>query len=696
MKKLSYTSLSAALVLQACLPNGAALPKLPALGGSGSAQERTTAGSCVQVIPYAHEHDEEPILHRLRGGMQSGDGGDVKLRAQQASVASSPVDIQRRMPQQLAAAEGRDTSSPQAVLPSFQNEVDSIEELLDAVRHDGDDNAQEISSRIKRLGKRIELSDQDHKAAFEALRSRWASLQQDLKKIQQALAQAVTPEDLKQQLSLIRRLHEENQESRHDDHQGTRTYLEKMMAEARRVFAESRQVLLEKLLPLQHAGARGLQATQALEVAFDDTKKDLATRLTAQGRHYDQSLKASLGKLQQAMLTRLQASDGITVTSLRQVFAEYGIAGKLDNIQAEVSRSDKKLEELLAHQRREVKRRQQEELRSTQAQEDARQQAQKAQAQFARKSQEQLKKYYQTHYDTIKSFRGKEWPIKDAYVQLAIIENLQEHEEEAKYGDAADQLLDSYQSAYAAKKYIGLDNIFSKTTLKDSQVGVPKRVLLIGRAGIGKTTLCQKIAHQWANGTWAVEFEAVYLLPIRALNNYEGTLDLEHAIAKECFADGHTLDEQGTKARIAYIKGQLDAKGDKVLLILDGLDESNENATALLRQVQGARYQTTRQLWVSRPYNIDVERAKADLEIENIGFNDHQIAEYAKVCFEQEGQGGSTKVEPFLKYLHSYASLYATAHVPINLQILCDLWEQKGAMMLRAGKSSLTFLYRAM
>ena len=82
----------------------------------------------------------------------------------------------------------------------------------------------------------------------------------------------------------------------------------------------------------------------------------------------------------------------------------------------------------------------------------------------------------------------------------------------------------------------------------------------------------------------------------------------------------------------------------------------------------------------------------ADLEIEHIGFSDAQVAAYTARYFQDKSQG-QQRSEALLKYLRTHPSVHGTAHVPINLQILCSLWDKDATALQQAG-ASMTGLYR--
>ena len=138
-------------------------------------------------------------------------------------------------------------------------------------------------------------------------------------------------------------------------------------------------------------------------------------------------------------------------------------------------------------------------------------------------------------------------------------------------------LLTFHSSLISAKKTRGKEETATRT------------VLLVGRAGVGKTTLCHKIAHLWANGKWYKDkFEAVYVLPVRKLKKsiYTGRCaktqeDLETAIARECFDAHNRLDEDAFQKLKAYIREQLKERPEKVLIVLDGLDERRDRKSVV-------------------------------------------------------------------------------------------------------------------
>src|SRR5262249_55492479 len=96
------------------------------------------------------------------------------------------------------------------------------------------------------------------------------------------------------------------------------------------------------------------------------------------------------------------------------------------------------------------------------------------------------------------------FPIRELFTQLTLIETQAEQEipntnpQSDKNPQSElperDSLLETQQQMDRSSPSITLETLFDAKEGKPA----PRKVLLLGRAGIGKSTLCQKIAHDWA------------------------------------------------------------------------------------------------------------------------------------------------------------------------------------------------------
>ena len=369
---------------------------------------------------------------------------------------------------------------------------------------------------------------------------------------------------------------------------------------------------------------------------------------------------------------------------------------------------------LQENQRQEAERKQREDAQQAQERSEA-QQA------FQKKAQKRLRDHYKAKHAYIHPFFEEDppWPIQQSYVQLdmivwqkvADIEKKKEHKDKAQQQEAeTKQRLHRHKT----KRNIQLAALFDKLTQEnkaDTQAHeAVRRVVIEGYAGTGKTTLCRKLAHLWAQGQWCHDkFEAVYVLPVRKLQQEQydgkslrGQARLETAIVTECF-NGPSLSDEAFEQYVAYVKTQLSERSDKVLLILDGLDEQRGASSAIIQQAKeggGSAYR----LWTSRPHATAAERVILKNEAHTRlvacnGFSGEQVVEYVCRYFkvsEAKQTESSQRAASLLRLLQTHPTLHDFAQVPITLQILCKLWKEDPDIVNKIEQGSITDLYTAL
>ena len=167
------------------------------------------------------------------------------------------------------------------------------------------------------------------------------------------------------------------------------------------------------------------------------------------------------------------------------------------------------------------------------------------------KYRNELKDYYAQRLSVVPD-EPDVWPppVANYDTQLALIEHEDVNEQTAQL-----LLFGSVDGVVARKKEIKYHELFDMPSTS-------KLTLLIdGAPGVGKTTLCRRIAKDWALGKMLQNYVLVLLVPLREIVDASKVDDL--------FLRDFD-DEKVFREVVSYVK---EKKGQDVLLILDGFDE---------------------------------------------------------------------------------------------------------------------------
>ena len=207
-----------------------------------------------------------------------------------------------------------------------------------------------------------------------------------------------------------------------------------------------------------------------------------------------------------------------------------------------------------------------------------------------------------------------------------------------------------------------------------------KNVLVVGRPGIGKTSLSTKMLRLWASGDAfnrdALVFNVVFLVKFRRFNdNSELSLRdlLTRAETVECLDDS--------------VWELVQNEPTKVLLIFDGLDEFSRKEDILAQEdyknnvkekmpvsvlykklaggqlLRGASILTT-----TRPKAVEyVARVKFERIVEIRGFTSKNVEDYVeKFCRDCTGAK-----EKIWEHIKSNANLFSLCYIPVNCFLIC-------------------------
>ncbi|KAL2846715.1 armadillo-type protein [Aspergillus pseudoustus] len=297
-----------------------------------------------------------------------------------------------------------------------------------------------------------------------------------------------------------------------------------------------------------------------------------------------------------------------------------------------------------------------------------------------------LREYYETgDLLKIKRLSGKSLDMEQCYINLSIIEHQQQNQDtmsRPQPPSSGFSLLNRLKiAADTPEKEVTLPDLFRDRKLPDGRLIQPNRILIQGRAGVGKTTLCKKIVHDFYHQKmWGTLFDRVVWIPLRKL---KGKSTLDKFFHQEYFSFEAERDNLVSKLS----KMVLDQTHKRTLWLLDGLDEISgtgliETFSRLLNQYNV--------IITSRPYAVNISGlASFDLELETVGFHPRQVQTYlAKVM---KDPNTADQVHTFIR---SHWLIQGLVRIPIQLDALCYSWD-KSNLKSNALPQTMTQIYQA-
>jgi HEAT repeat protein/V8-like Glu-specific endopeptidase len=282
-----------------------------------------------------------------------------------------------------------------------------------------------------------------------------------------------------------------------------------------------------------------------------------------------------------------------------------------------------------------------------------------------------LREYYKSR-DTIPRLLDHALPIDEIYTELVLICQNNEKEDKKEAKTFEEHRINSWEDIHTSKEPIELPSLFNNKEGKHQ-----KHLIILGRAGIGKSILCQHIAHQWAVGKlWKEKFDAIFWIPLRKLKNVHSAETASSFIYRTC------CKEQGKELYVPDIRDYLKHNAERVLFVLDGLDEVTLEENSPQRSIVNELLAFPHWILTSRPHAIGP--LQADSTIENVGFASKTIKLYIQKSFQENAQ-------TVIQKLRQNPIIFGLCHIPINLELVCSILKKSKTDI--SSITSITGLY---
>ena len=277
---------------------------------------------------------------------------------------------------------------------------------------------------------------------------------------------------------------------------------------------------------------------------------------------------------------------------------------------------------------------------------------------------------------------GRNANINDLYIDVVIHTERAQHNfpEKMKRHEIYDVYMEVPLTSICLER---IEDLFYPN--RDTKGEFPRSILAIGRPGIGKTVLTEKLLRDWANGIDEYYSDKiVFFFKFRWFN--ENINKLTNISAKTFLRFGTGLSEENFES----IYEEIVKQPQKAILIFDGLDEYHGDSISCLDQsrlpndpntgtsainlfiklVLGDLLKGAMVLVTSRPTAEDFySRLDFDRNVEIIGFTTTKIEEYvSRFCDNNNTSDFKTKIWNHIK---SSSELLNLCYIPVNCFIVC-------------------------
>ncbi|KAI1212155.1 armadillo-type protein [Annulohypoxylon truncatum] len=306
-------------------------------------------------------------------------------------------------------------------------------------------------------------------------------------------------------------------------------------------------------------------------------------------------------------------------------------------------------------------------------------------------------KHYTEGRLKIQRLSGEFLSMDQCYINLAIIKKLGE---DARLSEGGSGNLEYQPSPFSLTSrlkvqtppeelLVELPTLFDPCKMPNGHKE-PRRILIRGRAGVGKTTLCKKIIHDFTHGNmWKNLFKRVLWVPLRNLKSRKPG-NFEKLFYEEYFIQHLEGKDRAHELSRALLQ-TLNTEGERTLFILDGLDEvqnlggeENNEYRFLSELLNQPDVIITTRPHATLPANV----GQPDLELETIGFYPHQVQHYLEKVVPDP-----LTVRDIQSFLQKHWLVRSLVRIPIQLDALCLTWDDD--IRKNSSLQTMTAIYKA-
>ena len=221
-----------------------------------------------------------------------------------------------------------------------------------------------------------------------------------------------------------------------------------------------------------------------------------------------------------------------------------------------------------------------------------------------------------------------------------------------------------------------------------------KKVLIVGRPGIGKTLFSTKLLRDWAFNrrlfNAELHFDFAFLLKFREFNSKEKLSLLELFSTAEFFPDELFEFSQSKRVLSDKVWSHIVKNPDKLLILFDGFDEfsdissfrDNQPVSSSTEQqmplsalfyniVEGRLLRGATVLTTTRPTALsDLTGFDFDKTFEILGFASEQVEEYVDNFTKNAAKKDTGK--KIWEHISKNMNIFTLCYVPVNLFIVCS------------------------